>query len=489
MKYEQCSLCLGACFLSAVLTTSWATPVCDPVTRPRESVPLCKPSTILLGAEKAGSTTLGVWLGSHPDIIAPVTGQHLVPREPRKVFTRTLFERFLKNPKDGSYDYRSEEIFLEHSNLTKEEVMAPGVKWLKNTKHPRTVLKELSSPIKVGGKEVRYWVPNVHRVIEDEFPPEEHIEWYYDVFPPIPAPGEDIPEHLKKNLGKVSLDASPMYLDYEGDVPKQVRKFLPQAKIVVTLRDPVEVFWSHVKFHNSMSSVPIEKRTKEVRAAIKECFTHRERLAPAGLKEFVDCMNKKVMLGFLFQKAMYSKKLRAWLQQFPRRQIYIVNSEELWMDPVKGMKKLEAWLGVRQMGDAFWKNITRFMHSPVWIAEERTFIIRPKEVTESAVDSEGKYKIRQRCPEDMRPNIELMYARTNCGLRFLLGQNWSEYGWRYCEQLGLPDAPFLVNRSLDEASLAKFSECDLPANHPKVGPWGHDLDLLGAAEEATRSEL
>ena len=123
------------------------------------------------------------------------------------------------------------------------------------------------------------------------------------------------------------------------------------------------------------------------------------------------------------------------------------------------------------MPDSFWANITQTHHTPVWVPEDRYFKIVPKVSKPRSPD--GSCIIKQSAPEDLRKNFELMYGRTNCGIRYLLGENWSEYGWKYCEELGLPPAAFMHNKDLTAEALEVANTADLPANHPRVGPWGH----------------
>ena len=57
------------------------------------------------------------------------------------------------------------------------------------------------------------------------------IIWYFDAFPAVPA-SQDAPAQLKGNAGKMIVDASPMYLDYDHQeiaIPERVAESLPKA--------------------------------------------------------------------------------------------------------------------------------------------------------------------------------------------------------------------------------------------------------------------
>merc|ERR1712196_319070 len=120
------------------------------------------------------------------------------------------------------------------------------------------------------------------------------------------------------------------------------------------------------------------------------------------------------------------------------------------------------------------------------MGKERTFIVKQKGVDSPPGDDTCVIKYGP--PPDLREQFELMYGRTNCGLQYLLGENWAKYGWKYCEELGLPQAPFMVSRDMhNEELLKKADVADLPANHPRVGPWGHATTK--STDEQKKDEL
>merc|ERR1712023_583534 len=108
------------------------------------------------------------------------------------------------------------------------------------------------------------------------------------------------------------MDASPMYLDFDHPqwrLPQRVQQNLPKAKILITLRNPVDVFWSHLKFWTSMGPNPelfYDKIYPNVLAGIRGCKKKTGSVITGAYDQFISCMDKaQFMLGFLFQKALY----------------------------------------------------------------------------------------------------------------------------------------------------------------------------------------
>jgi hypothetical protein len=165
-------------------------------------------------------------------------------------------------------------------------------------------------------KEVQYFSLNFHRP----------LDWYQAHFP---RDGEYT--HV--------VESSPYYL-FHPSCPDRVRATLPDVKLIVLLRDPVARAHSH---HNHEVALGFE--TLDFRAALDR---EPERLAGEADRLLADNRYR----SFAHQhhsyvaRGMYAAQLDRWLERFPREQMLILPSEDLFGDPAATVHRVQAWLGL-----------------------------------------------------------------------------------------------------------------------------------------------
>lgn len=98
----------------------------------------------------------------------------------------------------------------------------------------------------------------------------------------------------------IFFEATPNYL-FVPQVPKLVFRYLPYAKFIVMLRNPVDRAWSHFYHWQNKTRDPIE-------------------------------MVKNRNSGYV-QKGIYWSQLEQWFQFFDREQFLIIRSEDFFVDP------------------------------------------------------------------------------------------------------------------------------------------------------------
>lgn len=113
------------------------------------------------------------------------------------------------------------------------------------------------------------------------------IQWYKDRFK---DPG----------LNVVFFEATPNYL-YVPKVPRLVSRYMPRAKFIVMLRNPVDRAWSHYYHWKNKNQHPIEVLKNKS-------------------SEYT-------------QKGIYWKQLERWFEFFNRKQFLIIRSEDFFIDP------------------------------------------------------------------------------------------------------------------------------------------------------------
>lgn len=134
------------------------------------------------------------------------------------------------------------------------------------------------------------------------------INWYRAWFP------------FKASSKSTSGESSPTYL-MERVVPERVASLLPDVRLIVLLRDPVERAASHFSLRRGKGAEP----EATLAAALKDeerRLQRRNRHPRDGGS--IDCY---------FEQGSYVKGLRRWLEHFAREQMLIINSDDFFADP------------------------------------------------------------------------------------------------------------------------------------------------------------
>ncbi|MFM7068701.1 MAG: sulfotransferase family protein [Actinomycetes bacterium] len=136
----------------------------------------------------------------------------------------------------------------------------------------------------------------------------------------------------------IAAEASPYYL-FHPLAPARARATVPDARIVVLLRDPVERAFSHWKerrrhtetltFGEAVAAESLRIRGEEMRlrtdpSAVSFAHRHQSYLA----------------------QGRYSSMLERWRSAFPAEQIDVVVSEEFFADPQRTVDQLTGALGL-----------------------------------------------------------------------------------------------------------------------------------------------
>ena len=120
-------------------------------------------------------------------------------------------------------------------------------------------------------------------------------------------------------------EASPYYL-FHPHVPRRLRALLPQAKLIVLLRDPVERTLSsyHHQVRRGRESLPfddaIARETDRLAAEV-------ERLQQDELYKSAVHRNFSYLA-----RGIYADQLALWFEHFPRDQFLILRSEDFFND-------------------------------------------------------------------------------------------------------------------------------------------------------------
>jgi hypothetical protein len=116
-------------------------------------------------------------------------------------------------------------------------------------------------------------------------------------------------------------EATPAYLYYVPEVPKLIKSRMPDVKIIVSLRNPIDRAYSH--YWNLVAAAPEGHINSKLTFEQKLDFTPR-----------------------LVDEGFYDVRLCAYYDLFPQENILVVIFEEVARDPVKHFRRLYHFLGV-----------------------------------------------------------------------------------------------------------------------------------------------
>ena len=142
---------------------------------------------------------------------------------------------------------------------------------------------------------------------------------------------------LKKNMTAHSkaFEASPSYL-FNPLVPKRIFDCLPDTKIIVISRNPTDRAISHY-FH--------EKRKGREKLPIMEAFKEEDKRLKSVL-ETKDYKSNAFLHYSYKSRGLYKQQIDRYLKYFPKKQILILNSDELFCETNKTLRKVFEFVDV-----------------------------------------------------------------------------------------------------------------------------------------------
>ncbi|WP_448561635.1 sulfotransferase domain-containing protein [Trichothermofontia sp.] len=170
-------------------------------------------------------------------------------------------------------------------------------------------------------------------------------DWYESRFPGVKTPVSMADRDRASQIDAPQIDttriitgeASPYYI-FHPLVPQRIAQTLPEVKLIVLLRDPVDRAISH--YHHAV-------RWGFEKLAISEAFAQEaSRLAGETEKILADptyhSFNHR-HLSYL-ARGLYANQLEHWFQYFPREQFLILSSETFYRDPENSLATVYQFL-------------------------------------------------------------------------------------------------------------------------------------------------
>jgi len=152
------------------------------------------------------------------------------------------------------------------------------------------------------------------------------LAWYLNHFP-------------EREQGKISGEASPFYL-FHPHAAARIASEMPDVKIIILLRDPVERAISH--YHQQF------RRGHETLAMMEAFTTENQRIGAAWkrLQDGKQVSGIKIQQCSYLKRGEYLEQLVRYEQHFPPEQILLLDSREFFEAPFDVLAKTFRFLGV-----------------------------------------------------------------------------------------------------------------------------------------------
>ena len=134
-------------------------------------------------------------------------------------------------------------------------------------------------------------------------------------------------------------EATPQYV-FHPAVPERVRALVPDVRLIVVLRDPVERAWSGYQLQRAIGVEPLEFEQALDQEPQRLAGEEARLLADPGYTSHAH-------RHFSYQaRGMYADQLERWLALFPRDQLLVMDSAALFADPAAATARTFAFLGL-----------------------------------------------------------------------------------------------------------------------------------------------
>ena len=131
-------------------------------------------------------------------------------------------------------------------------------------------------------------------------------------------------------------DITPYYL-FHPRAPQRIQQVLPQAKLIVLLRDPVERTLSQVFHARRLGFEPLELEAA-LAAEAERLAGSEERLREPGSSDYSHQKHSYL------SRSRYERQLPRYEALFPARQLLVLRSEDLFSATERSWEQIQAFL-------------------------------------------------------------------------------------------------------------------------------------------------
>ena len=144
--------------------------------------------------------------------------------------------------------------------------------------------------------------------------------------------------HFPRGAAPPVGEASPSYL-FHPAAPQRVRSLVPEARLIVLLRNPVDRAFSHYQHEVALGREP---HTFEQALALEESRTAGEIEAMLAEPRYFS----QAWWNWTYRaRGLYAEQLERWYDVFPREQLLVVFTEELAAAPAETYARVLEFVG------------------------------------------------------------------------------------------------------------------------------------------------
>jgi len=152
------------------------------------------------------------------------------------------------------------------------------------------------------------------------------LDWYRAQFPEVPP-------------GRITGEATPYYL-FHPLAAERACRVVPDARLIVLLRDPAERAWSH--YHHVVRQGEEPLSFEEALAREEERLAgEADRIRRDG--SYYSFAHRKYSYR---SRGLYADQLSAWRAHFPLEQFLLLRSEDLFDAPAETWRRVTDFLGL-----------------------------------------------------------------------------------------------------------------------------------------------
>ena len=149
----------------------------------------------------------------------------------------------------------------------------------------------------------------------------------------IEAKMDTYSEHFKDKNGSLIGEGSVSYMPYSKLAAPQIKKYIPNVKIIAMLRNPADRFYSDFWFNVNRGATVYKKGLFD--GVINDTIT-----VPYA------AVHKMTYRESLITKGMYAQHLKQYYKHFDKDQIKIIYFEDFIKDSTKVLNSVHEFLGV-----------------------------------------------------------------------------------------------------------------------------------------------
>lgn len=187
---------------------------------------------------------------------------------------------------------------------------------------------------------------------------DRHLDWYLAHFPAIPA-----------STNYLTGESTPIYISFPS-IANKILDLFPHIKLIILLRNPVDRAISSY-YHQNQVICEFKQIPGNITDTLEKLTTILKKLPdflllePSIIKTYQNEYTiDDVLLPHLLN-SLYIYYLERWLVIFPREQLLIVKSEDLFSNPSATMKQIYSFLNLPEYQLSQYRNSNPGSYPPI----------------------------------------------------------------------------------------------------------------------------